>query len=129
MTENLGDMIYRYCQYMPESRNRYLALAQQVYAEARCHMQVVLCMVQQGRLKQGLEYAQQRARFRLVDYMKVLEQCPSPQLAQALWEYKPAGQSLLPLGVIVTTLLRTEAEAIGLNLLQDICSQAPQGTV
>lgn len=128
MTEQLGDLIHHYCQRIPQCRSKFLALAQQVYAEVECHMKSVICMVRQGRVKQALEYAQHRARFRLVDYMQLLEHCPGPQLAHALYQHRASiDHSLLPLGVIVTTLLATDSYDIGLHLLQDIYTPGPQG--
>lgn len=120
LTKELGDMIYTFHHSHANRSNKCLALAQQVFTEIEHHTLAVICMVKQGHLKQALEYAQQRARLKEKDYAEVLREVPSLQLAASLFSKNLRGNHLLPLGMILSTLIRASAFGIGLKLLENL---------
>lgn len=64
-------------------------------------------------------------RFDIEDYKAVLYQCPSPEFVHAI--FPDVQRSVLPLGVLVTTLLKTDAFDIGLKIVKDLHHKG-QGT-
>ena len=66
-------------------------------------------MLKQGRVHQAVEYAQHSGDFKAADYSDMLRESPSPQLAQALLKFEEyTGETLVPLGMAVKTLLDTD---------------------
>ena len=122
-------MVYNYCTDKPQATKSCLALAQRVYSEADAHVPATICMIRLGRINQALEYSTKN-KFQREQFVELIKQCPGPQLAKALYETRVRGRSLLPLGVIVNNLLKTDLEAnVGLFLIQDIYLHGPQGTI
>lgn len=56
MTKKLGDLLYQFSSDRPQTGKTCLALAQKVYADAKAHAPAMICMIQQGRVSQALEY-------------------------------------------------------------------------
>ena len=79
-------------------------------------MPAVVCMLEQGRFHQAVEYARSKAWLEVADYVAILHQRPSAALVDAL--FPSFDKSLIPLGVLVTTLLKTDAYEVGLKLVE-----------
>ena len=127
LTKQLGDLISAFYYKRGNRSSKCLALAQQVYTEIEHHSLAVICMIKQGRLKQALEYAQQRGRMKEEHYAQVLREAPSLQLTQFLFRKNARGNSILPLGAILGTLLTTNKFEFGITLLGSLQIKASQG--
>ncbi|CAH1791061.1 unnamed protein product [Owenia fusiformis] len=128
LTEELGDVIFEFCKCRSLCTCSCQALAQRVYSTVAAHSKVVLCLIKQGRVKSALEYAKVKADFAHGDFMDLLRLSPSGELAHALIDSEELGMGTLPIGMVVKTLLGTEAEIDGLQIIHDIYLQSPRDT-
>ncbi|XP_064599978.1 clathrin heavy chain linker domain-containing protein 1-like [Liolophura sinensis] len=122
----MANMIQNYCKCRTVCRCSCQALAQNIYTSLGEHMDVVICMLKQSRVQAALEYASKQACFTPMDYMRLLQACPSQQLAQTL---VAPGRQLLPLGTVIRVLLDTSYEETkGLQLLMDLHTNSADGS-
>ncbi len=127
MTEQIGDKIYEYSKGKPTiTHKKCLSLAQKVYAEVEAKAKAVISLVQQGRHKQAVDYAQ-KLKLNQQDYREVIKACPLPEIVHDLYNLKMRGRRLVPLGAILSGLLETDFFAIGMSLLVEVGSKKQGG--
>ncbi|XP_072031866.1 clathrin heavy chain linker domain-containing protein 1-like [Amphiura filiformis] len=128
-SEPLGHLLYNYTQGKnTEIVNKCLPLAQAVYTKVGAHIQSAVCMCKQGRVRAMMEYAH-NAKFSKDAYVGVLVACPTLALAEVLVQpYGDSNTPVLPVGTVVSELLRTESHQVGVQLLDKIHSNIQSGT-
>jgi len=57
LSEELGNRLLEFAKEKPAGNQQCLALVQKVYTELNLHLAAVKCMLDQWRVRQGLEYA------------------------------------------------------------------------
>ena len=83
-SECLGDSIVAFCRCDQVCTCGFYTLAEAVYRQTKTHGKVVACLCRQGRLNMAVSHARNLAKFRKVDFMKLLEMFPSFTHAQIL---------------------------------------------
>ncbi|XP_002732905.2 clathrin heavy chain linker domain-containing protein 1-like [Saccoglossus kowalevskii] len=111
----------------PTTTNQCLAMAQTVYSRLEEHRLVALCMLRQRRIHALIEYTQKKAKFMSDDYLGLLEECPTVELAMLLGKPNDAGESIAPVEEVVVTLIRSQQCHVGLGLLEHVHAQFPSG--
>ncbi|KAK3092772.1 hypothetical protein FSP39_007068 [Pinctada imbricata] len=120
LTKNTGDLISKHCRCKVPCKCGCQALAQNIYAKLHLHNDAVVCLLKQGRVYAGLEYAKNKAPFSKDTYMEVLRTCPSLQLMQALAAEDDSGVRPLPIGTIILVLLENNQFELVLQFIQEL---------
>ncbi|XP_077997756.1 clathrin heavy chain linker domain-containing protein 1-like [Glandiceps talaboti] len=111
----------------PTTTDQCLALAQTVYSKLEEHRLVVLCMLRQKRYHSLMEYTQKKANFTEDDYLGLLEESPTLELAMILGKPHTSSQTIVSTEEVVATLIRGGHSEVGLRTLQEIHAEYPSG--
>ncbi|XP_070576563.1 clathrin heavy chain linker domain-containing protein 1-like [Ptychodera flava] len=112
----------------PTTSDQCLALAQTVYGKLEEHRLVVLCMLRQRRYHSLIEYTQKKAHFSEDDYLALLEESPTLELAILLAKPNESGDSIISTEEAVATLIRCGRDDVALLTLQEIHAEYPSGS-
>ncbi|KAL5008618.1 hypothetical protein ScPMuIL_014199 [Solemya velum] len=126
LSEELAQLIQKYCQCSLACRCKCQALAQNVYAHLGLHHQVAICILKQGRVQTGIEYARNKSNFTQEGYIEVLRSCPSLHLANTFVAPTENGFRMLPVGVIIGVLLEINHFNIALPFIQGLQNSPSQ---
>ena len=58
VSESLGNILYEHAHEKPRTAKKCLALAQKIFMDAEAHIPTMLCMLEQGRVTQAIEFGQ-----------------------------------------------------------------------
>ncbi|XP_069116425.1 clathrin heavy chain linker domain-containing protein 1-like isoform X2 [Argopecten irradians] len=120
LTEELGERIGGHCKCKVPCRCGSQALAQNVFAKLQLHRQTVVCLLKQGRIHAGMDYARHKMPFTRDQFMSVLRVCPSVQLMHALVEEDGDGSRALPIGLVLLVVLEKNQYNLVLPFIQDL---------
>ena len=127
MSSELGDQLSGHCKCSVPCKCSCQALAQNVYSKMHMHRQAVMCLLKQGRVYAGINYARQLSPLTREDFVEVLRSCPSLQLMQALVEEDADGVRLLPIGLVIMTVLENNLYGMVLPFIQNLQKQPSIG--
>ncbi|XP_021366978.1 clathrin heavy chain linker domain-containing protein 1-like isoform X2 [Mizuhopecten yessoensis] len=119
LSQDLGDRISAHCKCNVPCRCGSQALAQNVFSKLQLHRQTVVCLLKQGRIHAGMDYAKHKMPFTRDQFMSVLRTCPSVQLMHALVEEDGEGSRALPIGVVLLVVLEKNQYNLVLPFIQD----------
>ncbi|XP_076441678.1 clathrin heavy chain linker domain-containing protein 1-like isoform X2 [Babylonia areolata] len=129
----MGQLIRDHCSCKVPCMCGAQALAQHVFQHQRSHPDIMLCLLQQGKVQMALQHAQAKGVLDQDVLLKLLAQCPSVQLVDILLKDQDAeegvgggskgvkgGGPLLPMGVVLVELCRIGQWEMGKNWLQKL---------
>ncbi|XP_062620292.1 clathrin heavy chain linker domain-containing protein 1-like [Saccostrea cucullata] len=120
LSHQIGDLISKHCSCKVPCKCGCQALAQNVYSKLHLHHQAIICLLKQGRVHAGIEYAKHKSPFTKEMYVEVLRMCPSLQLMQALVAEDDQGSRPLPIGVVILTVLENNSFDLVLPFIQEL---------
>ncbi|XP_022335234.1 clathrin heavy chain linker domain-containing protein 1-like isoform X2 [Crassostrea virginica] len=119
-SRQIGDLISGHCACKVPCKCGCQALAQNVYTKLHLHHQAIICLLKQGRVHAGIQYAKHKSPFTKEMYVEVLRMCPSIQLMQALVAADDQGSRPLPIGVVILTVLENNSFDLVLPFIQEL---------
>lgn len=120
LSRQIGDLISGHCGCKVPCKCGCQALAQNVYTKLHLHHQAIICLLKQGRVHAGIEYAKHKSPFTKEMYVEVLRMCPSLQLMHALVAADDQGSRPLPVGVVILTVLENNSFDLVLPFIQEL---------
>ena len=84
------------------------------------NQEVVVCMLKQGLVKNGLEYAKLKAPFTRDGFVELIKDCPSQALLKALVDGRKPSERSLPIGVMMKTLVEEDKFELTLPFIQEL---------
>ena len=118
----MGQLIRDHCSCQVPCMCGCQALSQHVYLRQRAHTEVMLCLLQQGKVQMAVQYGHAKGALDQNALLQLLRQCPSVQLVETLLIPKESDGgkegTLLPLGVVLTTLCTTDGWKLAKDWLQ-----------
>ncbi|XP_048734570.2 clathrin heavy chain linker domain-containing protein 1-like [Ostrea edulis] len=120
LSGQIGDLISGHCSCKVPCKCGCQALAQNVYSKLHRHHQAIVCMLKQGRVHAGIDYAKNKSPFTKEMYVEVLRMCPSLQLMHALVAEDDQGSRPLPVGVVILTVLENNSFDLVLPFIQEL---------
>lgn len=120
LNHQIGDRIVDHCNCQVPCKCSCQALAQNVYSKLHLYRQAVICMLKQGRVHTGMEYAKHKYPLSKQEYLELLRTCPSLPLMHSLVEEDSEGTRILPLGVVILVLLENSHFDLVIRFMQDL---------
>ncbi|XP_063429604.1 clathrin heavy chain linker domain-containing protein 1-like isoform X2 [Mytilus trossulus] len=120
LNHQIGDRIVDHCNCQVPCKCSCQALAQNVYSKLHLYRQAVICMLKQGRVHTGMEYAKHKYPLSKQEYLELLRTCPSLPLMHSLVEEDGEGTRTLPLGVVILVLLENSHFDLVIRFMQDL---------
>ncbi|XP_052057904.1 clathrin heavy chain linker domain-containing protein 1-like [Mytilus californianus] len=120
LNHQIGDRIVDHCNCQVPCKCSCQALAQNVYSKLHLYRQAVICMLKQGRVHTGMEYAKHKYPLSKQEYLELLRTCPSLPLMHSLVEEDGEGTRILPLGVVILVLLENSHFDLVIRFMQDL---------
>ncbi|KAK6180919.1 hypothetical protein SNE40_008884 [Patella caerulea] len=128
LSRDIGVLLDEHCSCQIPCKCGCQALAQTIFTGLREHQNVVICLVKQGRVLTGLQYAKIKGTLEAEFLVFLIKTCPSVQLFLGLSEEHDAtGTSIVPIGVILKTLLQMDNLNLGVKFLQQFQKSKKKG--
>lgn len=129
LNHQIGDRISNHCVCQVPCKCSCQALAQNIYSKLHLYRQAIFCMLKQGRVHTGMEYAKHKYPLSKQDYLSLLRTCPSLQLMHSLVEDNGEGARILPIGVVILVLLENSHFDLVIRFIQDLQNTPTSGEI
>ena len=120
LNHQIGDRISEHCKCQVPCKCSCQALAQNIYSKLHLYRQAVICILKQGRVHTGMEYAKHKYPLSKQEYLDLLRTCPSLQLMHSIVEEDGEGTRILPIGIVILVLLENNHFDLVIRFIQDL---------
>lgn len=127
LNHQIGDRISEHCKCQVPCKCSCQALAQNIYSKLHLYRQAVICILKQGRVHTGMEYAKHKYPLSKQEYLDLLRTCPSLQLMHSIVEEDGEGTRILPIGIVILVLLENNHFDLVIRFIQDLQNAPSSG--
>ncbi|ESP02815.1 hypothetical protein LOTGIDRAFT_93131, partial [Lottia gigantea] len=120
LSRDIGVLLEDHCSCKIPCQCGCQALAQSIFTSLKEHHRVILCLLKQGRVLTGLQYAKSKDCIDPQFLVHIVKTCPSLQLLLTISKIDNLGTPLLPVGVILKTLIQADNIDLGVKFLQQL---------